>query len=165
MKIDTQSFTAAMRRLASGVTIVTMRSGEQDHGFTATSFTSLSMDPMLVLVCVVNKQRSHELLDRARHFAVNILSSGQRELGGTFARPGSVDRFAGVPLVRSVSGAAILDGSLAWVDCRVHSSIVAGDHTIFVGEVLAGDVSAAGEPLLYYDRKWGTFRDHALQSA
>lgn len=157
MTISTDVFKAAMGQLASGVTVVTMRSGEQDHGFTATSFTSLSLDPMLVLVCVVNGQRGQAMIEQARHFAVNILSADQKPLGGRFADPTATDRFTGLDFTRATTGAPILPGNLAWVDCRLHSTMPGGDHTIFVGEVVAGEAPGTGDPLLYYNRSWGGF--------
>ena len=147
-----------MGQLASGVTIVTMRAGGEDHGFTASSFTSVSLDPMLVLVCVVKDQRSHALIEQAGHFAVNILGVQQKELGGRFASSKSVDRFAGLEVARAVTGAAILKGSIAWVDCKLKDIFPGGDHSIFVGEVLATEAAAGDEPLVYHARKWGAFR-------
>lgn len=158
MAINADVFRAAMGQLASGVTIITMRANDQDHGFTASSFTSLSLDPMLVLVCVVRGQRSHALMEQAGHFAVNILSTSQKELGVRFASSQTVDRFAGLEVTRSATGAAILPGSLAWVDCALRDVHHGGDHSIFVGEVLAGDAPGQSEPLVYYARQWGTFR-------
>jgi flavin reductase (DIM6/NTAB) family NADH-FMN oxidoreductase RutF len=158
MSISAETFRAAMGQLASGVTIITMRAGEEDHGFTASSFTSLSLDPMLVLVCVVRAQRSHALIEQAGHFAVNILSTTQKELGVRFASSKTPDRFAGLDVSRAVSGAAILPGNLAWVDCAVKETFEGGDHSIVVGQVLAGDAPGRQEPLVYHARQWGTFR-------
>ena len=158
MSISPDTFRAAMGQLASGVTIVTMRAGDEDHGFTASSFTSVSIDPMLVLVCVVRNQRSHALIEQAGHFAVNLLSMSQKELGVRFASSKTPDRFAGLDVSRAVSGAAILPGNLAWVDCGLRDTYDGGDHSIFIGEVLAGDAPGRQEPLVYHARQWGTFR-------
>lgn len=158
MAIDQGVFRAAMGQLASGVTVITMHVDGEDHGFTATSFTSLSLDPMLVLVCVVKAQRSHLQLERAGHFAVNVLSFSQRELGERFADPLAYDRrFEGLTLSRSVSGAPILADSLAWVDCRLHDVFPGGDHSIFVGEVNAGFAATSEDALVYHNRRWGHF--------
>ncbi len=157
MAISADLFKAAMGQMASGVTVITIRAGEEDHGFTASSFTSVSIDPMLVLVCVVKAQRSHALIEEAKHFAVNILSTNQKELGMRFASSKFTDRFAGVDITRSITGAAILPGNLAWVDCRLKDMFPGGDHTIFIGEVLAGEASGGQEPLTYYNRQWGKF--------
>jgi flavin reductase (DIM6/NTAB) family NADH-FMN oxidoreductase RutF len=158
MSISPDTFRSAMGQLASGVTIVTMRAGDEDHGFTASSFTSVSIDPMLVLVCVVRNQRSHALIEQAGHFAVNLLSMSQKELGVRFASSKTPDRFAGLDVSRAVSGAAILPGNLAWVDCALRDTYDGGDHSIFIGEVLAGDAPGRQEPLVYHARQWGTFR-------
>jgi len=157
MAIDQGTFRAAMGQMASGVTIVTMRSGGEDHGFTASSFTSLSLDPMLVLVCVVKGQRSHVLLEEAGHYAVNILAGPQKPLGMRFADPKLVDRFAGLEVARAETGAPILADSLAWVDCRLRDVFPGGDHSIFVGEVLAGQAPGGPDALVYYNRSWGRF--------
>jgi flavin reductase (DIM6/NTAB) family NADH-FMN oxidoreductase RutF len=157
MTISPETFKAAMGQLASGVTIVTMRAGDEDHGFTASSFTSLSIDPMLVLVCVVKAQRSHALIEEAQHFAVNILSTEQRDLGMRFASSKTLDRFAGIDVIRASTGAPILGRSLAWVDCKLKDAHPGGDHSIFVGEVVAAEVDAGRDALLYFNRQWGTF--------
>ncbi len=157
MAISADLFKAAMGRMASGVTIVTMRAGDEDHGFTASSFTSLSIDPMLVLVCVVKAQKSHALIEQAQHFAVNILSTEQRDLGMVFASSKTPDRFAGLDVVRAETGAPILPRSLAWVDCKLKDTFPGGDHSIFVGEVVAAEVEGEREALLYFNRQWGTF--------
>jgi flavin reductase (DIM6/NTAB) family NADH-FMN oxidoreductase RutF len=158
MSTHAEIFKAAMGQMASGVTIVTMLAEGEDHGFTASSFTSLSLDPMLVLVCVVKDQRSHALIEQAGHFAVNILGAQQKELGARFASSKSLDRFAGVPVSRAATGAAILSGSIAWVDCKLRDTFPGGDHSIFVGEVLATEAQGGDEPLVYYARQWGGFR-------
>ena len=147
-----------MGQMASGVTVITMHVEGEDHGFTASSFTSLSLDPMLVLVCVVKEQRSHLQLERAGHFAVNILAFSQLELGKRFADPLAYDRrFEGLALMRAVSGAPILVDSLAWVDCRLRDVFPGGDHSIFVGEVKAGFATTSEDALVYHNRQWGRF--------
>jgi len=157
MAMSVDLFKAAMGQMASGVTVVTMRAGEEDHGFTASSFTSVSIDPMLVLVCVVKAQRSHALIEEAKHFAVNILSTDQKELGMRFASSKITDRFAGVDITRATTGAPILPGNLAWVDCRLRDIFPGGDHSIFVGEVVKGDAPGGQDPLTYFNRQWGKF--------
>lgn len=146
-----------MGQLASGVTIITFRAHGQDHGFTATSFTSLSLDPMLVLVCVIKAQRSHDLLAQAGHYAVNVLGTSQKELGLRFANTQLPDRFAGLEVGRAETGAPILPESLAWVDCTVRDVVPGGDHSIFIGEVVAGDAPASEDALVYQQRRWGRF--------
>jgi flavin reductase (DIM6/NTAB) family NADH-FMN oxidoreductase RutF len=156
MAIDPDLFRAAMGQLASGITVVTMRVDGEDHGFTASSFTSLSLDPMLVLVCVVRDTRSHALIEQAGHYAVSILSNAQKDLGMRFASEVG-DRFAGLDLERAVTGAPILPNCLAWVDCTLRDVLPGGDHSIFVGEVMAGSVAPRDDALVYHNRLWGRF--------
>lgn len=157
MAISPATFRAAMGQMASGVTIITTHVEGEDHGFTASSFTSLSLDPMLVLVCVVKDQRSHALLERAGHYAANILGASQKDLGMRFADPLTYDRFAGIEVTRALTGAPILESSLAWVDCRVREVLPGGDHSIFVGEVVAAHALPSEGALVYYNRQWGRF--------
>lgn len=161
MSFDPNIFKGVMSRFASGVTIVTVQHNAQRHGLTASSFSSLSLDPPLVLVCVGKHAYSHGLIEQSQAFAVNILSQAQQEWGTRFANPKIVDRFAGIDYGEAVTGSPILPGSLAWVDCTLHQAHDAGDHTIFVGKVVAGDVMqgeqlSAMAPLLYYNRDWRT---------
>ena len=155
MAISPGTFRAAMGQMASGVTIITMRAAGTDYGFTASSFTSLSLDPMLVLVCVVKGTRCHALIEQAGHYAANILSLAQQPLGVRFADPQVLDRFAGVEIVRASTGAAILPDSVAWVDCRLREVLPGGDHSIFVGEVMEGNVQPRASALVYHNRRWG----------
>lgn len=157
MAISPSTFRAAMGQMASGVTVVTFHASGGDHGFTATSFTSLSLDPMLVLVCVVKGQRSHALLEQAGHFAVNVLGASQKELGMRFANAQLSDRFAGLEVGRSQTGAPILPDSLAWVDCTTREVLPGGDHSIFIGEVLDAAAPAGEDALVYQHRRWGRF--------
>ena len=157
MAISPATFRAAMGQMASGVTIITMNVEGEDHGFTASSFTSLSLDPMLVLVCVLKDQRSHAIMERAGHYAANILGASQRDLGMRFADPLTFDRFAGIDVTRALTGAPILESSLAWVDCRVRDVLPGGDHSIFVGEVVAAHALPNEGALVYYNRQWGRF--------
>lgn len=159
MSIDEEVFRAAMSQLASGVAVISMRVDGEDHGFTATSFTSLSLDPMLVLVCVVKAQRSHRQLELAGHYAVSVLAANQRELGVRFAEAEPETRFDGLQVSRASTGAPILQGCLAWLDCRVREVLPGGDHSIFIGEVLAAGATANDDALIYHNRRWGQFRD------
>jgi flavin reductase (DIM6/NTAB) family NADH-FMN oxidoreductase RutF len=157
MGIDQDLFRAAMGQLASGITVVTVHVEGEDHGFTASSFTSLSLDPALVLVCVMRDTRSHLLLEQAGHYAVSILAGAQQEIGQRFADALIVDRFEGLALERAASGARLIPNSLAWVDCALREVLPGGDHSIFVGEVIAGFASERTDALVYHDRHWGRF--------
>lgn len=141
-----------MRRWASTVTVVTVRAGERIHGLTATAFTSVSMNPPLVLVCVQNDSRSEALLREGRCFAVNFLSEEQAALAERFAgRIPTDDRFAGLRLRAAATGAPILEDALAYLDCTVAGAYWGGDHTIYLGLVEAAGILRDGAPLLYFE--------------
>lgn len=161
MSIDLTIFKSVMSCFASGVTIVTVQHGGQPHGLTASSFSGVSLNPPLVLVCVGKHAYSHGLIEQSQAFAVNLLSQAQQEWGQRFANPAIADRFAGIEYSKASTGSPILPDSLAWIDCTLHQAHDAGDHTIFVGEVVAGAVVPADQladmsPLLYYNRDWQT---------
>lgn len=157
MAIDAEGFRAVLGRLAGGVCLVTMRVEGEDHGFTATSVTSLSLSPMLILVCVAQGQRSHALLERAGHFGVCLLDHTQTELGVRFATGLLEERFQNLDVLRATTGAPLLRDCLGWLDCRIQQILPGGDHSIVIGEVEAGDAREDGLPLVYFKRQWGTF--------
>jgi flavin reductase (DIM6/NTAB) family NADH-FMN oxidoreductase RutF len=149
MGIDTSLFRSILGRFATGVTIVTaLDEHGQPHGMTVSAFSSLSLNPPLVLICIDNAATMSPVIATASHFVVNILTSTQEELSRRFADQLD-NRFAGIGYRESASGAPILDDVLAWVDCRVVARHPAGDHVIVIGEVQSGKV-LNGEPLLYY---------------
>lgn len=147
---------AVMRRWATGVTLVTAHDGRRPHGMTVSSFTSVSLDPPLVLVALERGAVTHRMVEASRAFAVAVLRHDQAELAERFAGrvADTEDRFAGVAHHTAVTGAPIPAGCLAYLDCRLHAAHPAGTHTVFIGEVLAVGGGAAGEPLLYYDRRY-----------
>jgi flavin reductase (DIM6/NTAB) family NADH-FMN oxidoreductase RutF len=163
MVTNRQLFKEVMSRFATGVTVVTTYAGDSIHGMTATAFSGVSLDPPLVLVCIDHNQTTHHLVECSGVFAVNLLRFEQKELAERFA--GMVrdvtDRFAGVEIRTAVTGSPILTDSLAWMDCRVWAAYAGGDHTIFVGEIVAGAVFDASEPLLYYQRNWSALQVRA----
>lgn len=149
MSIDADLFRAVLGRFATGVTIVTVRDGEgRDHGMTVSAFSSLSLDPPLVLVCIGNDATMASPMSSAASFGVNVLSAGQEALSRRFAGPID-DRFADVALARGSLGNVILDDVLASLECRVVARHPAGDHVVVIGEVDSGAVRD-GRPLLYY---------------
>lgn len=158
MTINPTTFKQTMSRFASGVTVVTTHYQGENHGMTASSFSSVSLEPPLILVCIAKHLRSHGFIEKSGFFAVNILSADQQEWGRRFAGmiPGVEDRFAGITTSVATTASPILPDTLGWVDCRVRHAYPGGnDHTIFVGEVLAGAASNdRDEPLLYYNRAW-----------
>ncbi len=156
MTVHPDDFKRAMAQFASGVTVVTTRYGGVPVGVTASSFTSLSLDPPLVLVCLAKRLFTHKAIAESGVFAVNVLGAHQVELGMRFAgmRPEIKDRFADLHTTTAVTGSPLLPDTLAWVDCTVWAMYDGGDHTIFVGEVQDLAVSDLDRPLLYHNRLW-----------
>lgn len=155
--VDARAFKDALSRFASGVTIVTTRCDGAVHGLTVSAFVSVSAEPPRVLVSLGNNTDSMPLVSRAGVFAVHILGRAHAQLGPRFAKmvPGVSDPFEGLALTTASTGAPILEDCLAWLDCRVESTLPVGDHTVFVGAVEAlGTLRDDVEPVLYYQRAW-----------
>lgn len=148
MPIDDARFKEAMSHFASGVTIVTTELDGIPYGLTVASFASLSLHPPLVMVCVAQKAKSHDAIHEAGHFGVSILEQSQADVSGRFASKVD-DKFAGITTRRGEHGMPLIDGAICTLECRVHSELSGGDHTIFVGEVLDSSTSD-GAPLVYY---------------
>lgn len=138
------------------MTVVTARTRERLVGFTASAFTSVSLAPPLVLVCIGRSSSAHDPIAASPRFGVSILAAGQGELARQFARPG-VDRFRDVRLRAGFGEVPILDGALGWLVCARHALHAAGDHSVLVGEVMEAGVDEAGEPLVHYGRRFGEF--------
>lgn len=157
--MDDQKFKEALRQWVAGVTIVTTRDGDTMHGMTASSFTSVSINPHLILVALAQHVYSHALIEKSGIFAANILHTGQVEWAKRFAGmyPEIEDRFFDIDHTTAETGAPILPGSLAYVDCTVEHAYPAGDHTIFVGRVVAASGPGGNDALLYHNRMWGQF--------
>ncbi len=152
MPISSDQFKYVMRQWASGVSVVTMQTEERRHGLTVSGFLSISPEPPLVLISIGQELTSDTLLQSSGAYAVNFLRSDQHELSDRFAgRLGEIDRFAGLTTHAAATGAPILEDCLAWLDCRVVSSQVAGDHTLYIGEVVAAGVNGAAKPLIYWN--------------
>ncbi|MFI5800648.1 flavin reductase family protein [Streptomyces sp. NPDC051677] len=164
--VSNDAFRAAMSRLADGVVLVTAREPSldpddpgapagEDVGMTATAFVSVSLDPPLVLVSLRNGSRMDDLLDEQPVWAVSVLSESQRHIAGRFAMKGRIsDRllFEDIPRTRGeVSGAPLVGGALATLECRTEQRVPAGDHTLVIGRVLTAEApSADGGPLIYF---------------
>jgi flavin reductase (DIM6/NTAB) family NADH-FMN oxidoreductase RutF len=151
--ISPDDFRKVLSHFASGVTVITTcESDGRPTGLTASAFTSVSLDPPLILVCVAHKSQSYPaLLERGR-FAVNFLRSGQEDLSRRFATSG-LDKFEGVPHRISALGLPVLTEALAHVECVTVNQHVEGDHTVFIGRVEHSDTSDA-MPLLYFRGKY-----------
>lgn len=143
-----------MGRLPTGVTVVTARDGEGTPcGLTVNAFTSVSLDPPLVLVCIDRASASHDVLLEAGRFGVNILSRDQADLAERFSRDPSDLRFDGIPWEPAPLGPPILPDTVGWLACSVTQSHRAGDHTILVGRVEDMDMSDR-EPLVFHRGAW-----------
>ncbi len=151
--IDSTLFRDILSQFASGVTIVTTRNGETLHGLTVSSFCSVSLEPPLILVCIDKKASSHPVLQTSKRFAVNFLTAAQQDISNRFADPrrSPEERFQGLAVRTAVTQSPILPDVLAYLDCEVYAEYDGGDHTIFVGKVVAGEVGE-GAPLLYWNR-------------
>ncbi len=156
MSIDPENLRKAMRRWPTGVTIVTARDAETQHGMTVSSFTSLSLEPALVLVSLEQTTKTYRLVQQARHFAVTVLGQHQKEISDRFAgrMPDSEDRFKGLETFSLFSGAPLLADGLAWFDCVVVATYPAGSQTVFIGEVLEARSGLPEPPLIYFDRSY-----------
>lgn len=155
-EIDLRS---VMGEFATGVTAVTLDS-EQPHGITVNAFTSVSLEPPLVLVCLDHDTEAHEKLDsgEADHYCVNILGADQQILGEHFA--GMTDEelhpFEEHPTETAATGAPVFSESLGYVDCSIHETVEAGDHTIYIGRVEAAEqLDVEQDALTFFEGEWG----------
>jgi flavin reductase len=169
--VDVSAFRKAMGSFPTGVTVVTVASGDGHmhgltvnsmHGLTVNSFSSVSLDPMLVLVCLNETSRAIGLIERTAAFAVNVLSAGQQDVSRWFAnqhRPTGPAMFDGVPFEPGATGCPVLAGAAASFECRLRQSYRAGDHLIVLGEVVALAHRPQLEPLIFHA---GTYKalDH-----
>lgn len=156
--IEQARFRQVLGHFCSGVTVVTGLHGGKPVGFTAQSFTSVSLDPPLVLVCPAESSTTWPHIEASGGFCANILAADQEAVSLAFAARGGADKFKGVgwsPAPRT--GSPVLSGALAWVDCRIEQRYEAGDHLIVVGRVLDLGVEDREGPLLFYRSGYGGF--------
>jgi flavin reductase (DIM6/NTAB) family NADH-FMN oxidoreductase RutF len=148
--IDSVGFRAVLGRFASGVTVVTtVDEHGNDHGITVSAFCSVSLSPPLIQICIDHTSDAHGALIKCQVFAVNILAEDQEHLARKFADVNPKERFKGAGYERGSSGAVILDGALAHIECKHVAAHDSGDHTIFIGEV-QNATTTEKRPLLYY---------------
>ena len=159
MPTSKDEFRRVMGHLATGVTIVTTAHGSEVRGMTANSVTSVSLEPLSVLVCVNREAITHGILSAGRVFCVNILQADQEALSRACAQPDTPEAgLEGVPYHIGETGAPILEGALGYLDCRVAGEFDFGTHTVFVGEAL--DIGAVeGEPLVFYRGAYANILD------
>ena len=153
---DAQSFREAWGKFPTGVAVVTtIEPDGQVHGMAANGINSVSLDPLLVLVCVAHTRQSYPLIRQTGRFTINILNEGQRSIAEYFARPAEERRGdVEVPFAFTERGAAVVEGSLASMDCHIVSEHVAGDHSICIGGVDEIRTSV-GQPLVFFGGSFG----------
>jgi 4-nitrophenol 2-monooxygenase / 4-nitrocatechol 4-monooxygenase, reductase component len=148
MPVDDAQFKLAMSHFASGVTVVTTEQEGTPYGMTVAAFSSLSLHPPLVLICIEKSVRTHEAIAAAGKFGVSILSQSQADVSNRFASRGE-DKFSGIATHRGASGVPLIDGAITTLECTLRDQLPGGDHSVFVGEVVAIE-TADGAPLVYY---------------
>jgi len=157
MSATQDDFRRAMGYFATGVTVITVDYEGQVQGMTANAFTSVSLDPMLVLVCVDHKARTHAHLHAKKRFGINVLSEQQRAIAEHYAQPdrdpARAEEEAGARFDRTQHGTPVLHGALAYLECRLQTAQDAGDHTIFIAEVEDAMVRG-GRPLLFFQSEY-----------
>lgn len=157
MGVSQSDFRRAMGSFGTGVTVITVDHENEVHGMTANAFTSVSLDPLLILVCVDRSARTHAHLHARKRFGVNVLAKHQRQISEYYARADRTHEHAeteaGAKFDRTVHGTPVLHGGLAYMECRLHTVQDAGDHTIFIAAV-EDVVVREGEPLLFFRGKY-----------
>jgi 3-hydroxy-9,10-secoandrosta-1,3,5(10)-triene-9,17-dione monooxygenase reductase component len=154
--VDPAHFRTVMGRFATGVTVVTASGPEGPTGMTANAITSLSLEPLLLLVCFDREARTLGAVRSTGAFGVNVLSAGQAELAASFAsKRAEAEKFEGVDHDLH-QGIPVLRGAHAWIGCRLETLVEGGDHVIGIGAVTAAE-TGEGEPLLWYAGRYGVF--------
>ena len=154
--LDPEQLRQSMRAWTSGVTVVTASHADEQHGMTVSSFTSIALEPPLVIVSLQTISRTHELVLQSNTFAITILADDQQEISDRFAgrMSDTEDRFAGLETETLVTGAPFIKGGLTYLDCRVSQTIEVGTNTLFLAEVVSARGNSEGKPLVYHDRKY-----------
>ena len=165
--VDVAAFRSTMGAFATGVTVVTTVAHDELYGMTVNSFSSVSLDPPLVLICVNKSSRGHRLIRRSAVLSVNVLAAAQTDLARRFAdrdRPRGWQALAGVPFGWGANGCPVIEGSAAHVDCKVRRIHVAGDHVIVVGAVIGMSIAPDAAPLLFHRGRYRVLADAELNS-
>jgi len=162
--LSTIEFRKALGHFSTGVTVVTVeRDPGKVHGMTANSFTSVSLHPMLILVCVDHGAKILPMLEENKQFGVSVLKQNQQAISEYFAKgvhSAEAEHRLGVHFRRTSSGASVLEETLLQMSCKLSASHPAGDHTIFIGEVLDAEIHE-GEPLLYFRGEYRKIARHS----
>ncbi len=145
-----------MRQWTTGVCVVASCYNGIRHGMTVSSFTSVSLSPPQVMISIQRSSRTHQLIDESNFFGITILAETQLEISERFAgrTPDNEDRFAGLEIFSMATGSPFISGGLAYLDCEVERKVQLGEHTLFLGEVVALQFAGDGQPLVYYNREY-----------
>jgi flavin reductase len=146
-----------MARFATGVAVVAARHGPLLAGMTANAIASVSIDPPLMMASISRKSETHVAIVGSHSFAVSVLAEDQRALAECFAQPttaGKLQRFCDAPWHEAETGSPILDGAIAFFDCRLVAQHPGGDHSLFVGEIVAAGFDEGAEPLIWYGSRY-----------
>ena len=158
MSLEARTYRDIWGGFATGVTVITTDCDGWLHGMTANGVTSVSIDPLLMLVCVDKEARCHEQLSKAGRFGVSLLAADQEEIANIFAKGEDPEEgtMRGVDYHLGPHGTPLIDGGIGYLECRVHDILEGGDHDIFVGEALGGEIARpeAG-PLLFFRGRYG----------
>ncbi|NUM48596.1 MAG: flavin reductase [Anaerolineales bacterium] len=160
MTVSPDELRIAMRAWATGVTVVGVQHEGILHGMTVSSFTSVSLDPPLVLVSLEMGTRTHQLVEKTGAFGVTVLGATQQEVSNCFANPNTDlgNRFVGREVFSLATGAPFIKGGLAFFDCKVLQTLPAGNHVILIAEVVATKITptegAEIDPLIYFNRRY-----------
>lgn len=152
MPVDPLEFRSIIGHFATGVTVITTAAGEEMQGMTANAVASLSLDPTMILCCVEKTTYTHDVLERGGVFVVNILAEDQEAVSRVFAKRGEpeIGSLRGHRFVMGETGAPVLEDCLAYLECKVAEMFEGGDHSIFIGEVVAAHVVKEAGPLVFY---------------
>ena len=152
---------AMLGRFATGVSVVTARHGPLLSGMTANAVASISIDPPLMMASINRRSETHVAIIGSHAFAINVLAAEQRDLADCFAQRTTavkLTRFCDAPWQEAETGSPILEGALAYFDCRITERLAAGTHTIFIGEIVAAGYREDAEPLLWFGSQYREIR-------
>lgn len=154
--LDEQAKKTILRKIPHGLYICGVQDGEEVNGFTASWVMQASFKPPLVVNCVKQDARSHAMIKASGVFAISFLEAGQKELAQKFFQPQKRigDKFNDVEFYLGETGCPIIKDALGYVECKVVGAVVEGDHTVYVGEVIAAGVHREGEPLVLESTGW-----------
>ena len=141
----------AMAYLSYGIYVLTSNKGDEKHGMIASWVSQVSHDPPLVMVAIRKNRRMHPIVKEAGAFALHVLDKDDEQIIGRFKRPSPAERFADTDCVTLETGCPILEDKLAYMDCRLVTTLDTGDHTLFIGKVLAANLSGEGTPMTSAD--------------